>query len=82
MTSYPQLTVIMAPNRMSSEQIFSKLAPNKVIDNRFKISGGRLGVGNFGEVRLGIEIKTGKRLVISRGPMPSIICYTGLHFDF
>ena len=54
---------IMASRRMSSEQIFSKLAPNKVIDNRFKISGGRLGVGNFGEVRLGIEMKTGKRCV-------------------
>ena len=51
----------MAPARILSEQILNKLAPDRIVDKRYKISGGRLGVGNFGEVRLGLEIKTGKR---------------------
>ena len=41
------------------------MAAEKVIGGRFKAVGGRLGVGNFGEVRLGLEIGTRRRLVSS-----------------
>ena len=34
------------------------LAANRLVGRNFLISGGRLGDGNFGEVRLGIELKT------------------------
>ena len=41
------------------------MAAEKVIGGRYKVVGGRLGVGNFGEVRLGLEIGTRRRLVSS-----------------
>ena len=34
------------------------LAANRLVGGNFLISGGRLGDGNFGEVRLGLELKT------------------------
>ena len=30
----------------------------EILGGRFKVIGGRLGVGNFGEVRLGLDTKT------------------------
>ena len=51
----------MAARRRSSEKLNDRLAPNKVIGSKYKIVGGRLGIGNFGVVRLGYEIGTKRR---------------------
>ena len=54
----------MTTRRRSSEKLNELLAPNKIIGSKYKIVGGRLGVGNFGIVRLGYEIRSKRRLNI------------------
>ena len=46
------------PNKKKNIILNDCLAANRLVGTRFLISGGRIGNGNFGEVRLGIDVKT------------------------
>ena len=58
------------------------LAPNKVIGGKYKIVGGRLGIGNFGVVRLGYEMGTKRRQDIVRsGPLKFSWCRVAVKME-
>ena len=47
------------------------LASNRMIGTRFLINGGRLGCGNFGELRLGKNLYNNEHVAIKLEPMKS-----------
>ncbi len=52
------------PGHSSSSRVSSRLAPDKMVGSDFCIVGKRIGAGNFGEVRLGKNVRTGEKVAV------------------
>ena len=54
----------MVHETVTTAEISSTLAWNKLISGRYRVHGKRIGSGNFGEVRLGLDLKTGAKIAV------------------
>ena len=48
----------MASRKSAGSKLNDKMCLDRRIGSTYKIIGNRIGVGNFGEVRLGIDVKS------------------------
>ena len=51
----------MSSSRMSSRKLSIKMGLDRRVGDHYKVVGNRIGVGNFGEVRLGVDTRTDKK---------------------
>ena len=51
----------MATSNLSSRKLSMKMEPDRKVGKHFRVVGKRIGVGNFGEVRLGVDIRNDKK---------------------
>ncbi len=52
------------PQRRSSSKVSSRLALDRKVGADFRIVGKRIGAGNFGEVRIGENVRTGEKVAV------------------
>ena len=51
----------MASSNLSSRKLSMKMGLDRRVGEHYRVVGKRIGVGNFGEVRLGVDLRNDKK---------------------